>query len=175
MSVALRPATLADVDAALAAELDPGTRIRLGEVTRGWHERRLTDPAAEHLVVERDGHPAGHVVLEHEGGVTELARIVVWPGGRGAGTGRAALVAAVDHAFARPGTHRVWLDAKTDNAVARGLYRSAGFVEEGVLREAMAEPDGSWSSLVIMAVLDREWLSARPPARRAPAPSDRPR
>jgi len=173
MTVQLRPSTPSDIAAALAAENDPAARRWLGEVSAAWHERHLTDPAAEHLVVERDGTAVGYIVLVTVDGVAELRRIVVWPEARGTGAGRAALVAAVDHAFAR-GAHRVWLDVKPANAVARALYTSTGFVEEGVLREAMPEPDGSWSSLVVMAVLDREW-ALRPAAPRVPAPSDRPR
>ena len=184
MTVSLRPSTASDVAAALAAENDPATRRWLCEVSAAWHERHLTDRAAEHLVVERAGTAIGFVVLVTVGGVAELRRIVVWPQARGTGAGRKALVAAIDHAFARPGTHRVWLDVKPANAVARALYTSVGFVEEGVLREAVLEPDGSWSSLVVMAVLDREWAALqelggpdplRPALRRAPAPSDRPR
>jgi diamine N-acetyltransferase len=184
MTVRLRPSTASDVPGALAAEYDPASRPWLCEVSTAWHERHLTDPAAEHLVVERAGTAVGFVVLVIVGGVTELRRIVVWPQARGTGAGRAALVAAVDHAFARPGTHRVWLDVKPANAVARALYTSVGFVEEGLLREAVPEPDGSWSSLVVMAVLDREWAALqdlrgpdplRPAPPRAPAPSDRPR
>jgi diamine N-acetyltransferase len=174
MTVRLRPSTPHDLAAAVAAENEPAARRWLGDVSAAWHERHRADPATEHLVVERDGVAVAHVVLVTDGGVAELRRIVVWPEVRGTGVGRAALVATLDHAFAR-GAHRVWLDVKPGNAVARALYTSAGFVEEGVLREAVPEPDGSWSSLVVMAVLDREWAAIRPAARRAPAPSERPR
>jgi hypothetical protein len=40
---------------------------------------------------------------------------------------------------------------------ARALYRSEGFVEEGVLRAALREPDGSFASLVVMGRLRPEW------------------
>ena len=35
--------------------------------------------------------------------------------------------------------------------------RSEGFVEEGVLRDALREPDGSFASLVVMGLLRPEW------------------
>ncbi|MGI5129235.1 GNAT family N-acetyltransferase [Pseudonocardia sp. CA-107938] len=177
MTVRLRPSTPSDLTAVLAAETDPTTRQWLGDASIAWHERHRADPAAEHLVAERDGAPVGHVVLVSADGVAELRRIVVWPDARGTGAGRATLIAAADHAFARPGTHRLWLDVKAGNAIARRLYAGAGFVEEGVLREAMLETDGSWSSLVVMSVLDREWAARdlRSTAPRAPGPTADPR
>ena len=55
------------------------------------------------------------------------------------------------------GAHRRWLDVKPFNDRARALYRSEGFVEEGLLRDALREPDGSFQDLVIMSILRPEW------------------
>jgi diamine N-acetyltransferase len=80
----------------------------------------------------------------------ELRRIVIARPGHG--LGRAALTLVLDHAFGELRAHRVWLDVKRDNARARHLYAALGFVEEGVLRDALRVGDG-YESLVLMAKL----------------------
>jgi diamine N-acetyltransferase len=60
-------------------------------------------------------------------------------------------------AFDELGAHRLWLDVKPFNDRARALYRSEGFVEEGVLRGALLEPDGTFQDLVVMSLLRPEW------------------
>lgn len=49
------------------------------------------------------------------------------------------------------GAKRVWLDVKPGNSRARRLYSHEGFEEEKLLTNAIAEPDGTWSDLIIMA------------------------
>ena len=56
---------------------------------------------------------------------------------KGRGYGRATLALAIERAFEEHGAHRLWLDVKPHNERARSLYRSAGFVEEGMLRDAL--------------------------------------
>jgi diamine N-acetyltransferase len=75
---------------------------------------------------------------------------------RGRGVRGAAIRAVLDHAFAALGAHRVWLDVMSHNARARSAYARAGFVEEGVLRDAILTPDG-FVSLVVLSVLRPDW------------------
>ena len=84
----------------------------------------------------------------------ELRRLAVTVKGRG--HGRAALRAAIALAFEEHGAHRLWLDVKPHNERARSLYRSAGFAEEGVMRDALFH-DGKFESLVLMSILRPEW------------------
>jgi len=51
----------------------------------------------------------------------------------------------------------LWVLAASE-ARARHLYRSAGFTEEGVLRESLREPDGTYSSVAVLSVLAGEPL-----------------
>jgi len=55
----------------------------------------------------------------------------------------------------------LWLDVYDDNVRAIAAYERAGFVHEGVLREAMAKSTGEIGSLAIMSILRREY-EARP-------------
>ena len=84
----------------------------------------------------------------------ELRRIVVSEPGRR--LGRTALALVLDHAFTLLDAHRVWLDVMVHNERARRAYRAVGFVEEGVLRDALLG-DGGYESLVVMSILAGEW------------------
>ena len=72
------------------------------------------------------------------------------------GYGRAVLRLTMVQAFADHSAHRLWLDVKPHNERALALYRSAGFVEEGLLRDALFT-DGRFESLIVMSVLRPEW------------------
>jgi GNAT superfamily N-acetyltransferase len=104
-----RPATAAEVDAALAE--DP------------------TDDLACFLVGRYAGEPAGCVGLRVIGpGVTELTRLFVRPKARRTGGGRALLAAAEDAALGI-GADTMRLDTRHDLVEARTLYAAHGYIE----------------------------------------------
>ncbi len=120
---------------ALARELyglpdtDPGPH-------REPFEALVNDVDAAPFLATADGEPAGLVVfrfrrrLNHatfEGWISDL---VVREAHRGKGIGRA-LVAAVIAEWRLRGSHRLELEVSYDRTVARALYESAGFVEQG--------------------------------------------
>ncbi|MGW0478904.1 GNAT family N-acetyltransferase [Nonomuraea sp. NPDC003214] len=76
----------------------------------------------------------------------------------GKGYGTEAIELVLGHAFTRTPLHRVSLWVHTFNERARHVYEKAGFVEEGVLRDAL-HWDGAWHDSVIMSVLRPEWLA----------------
>jgi RimJ/RimL family protein N-acetyltransferase len=57
-------------------------------------------------------------------------------------------------------SHRVWLDTFTWNHRAQRAYLAAGFVREGVLRDALRKK-GRFESLIVMSILRPEWEAAR--------------
>jgi diamine N-acetyltransferase len=121
------------------------------------HQQGLTDPDWLYWIIEEQGAPAGHVILRglksaHRS--VELKRIVISEPGRG--LGRIVLEAVLDKVFHEFKAHRLWLDVFEDNGRARHVYRSAGFVEEGVLRECLNQ-GGRFRSLVVMSVLEDEY------------------
>jgi RimJ/RimL family protein N-acetyltransferase len=151
--VTLRPTRDEELDSLREAEKDPDTRRWLGDVSAEWHRNALDGSDIEHLSIVGSGRLVGFVVLAGlTSGEIELRRIVTVPEHRGKGLGRAALNELVDRAFDAHGAYRLWLDVKVDNTRARTLYESAGFVAERVVENALREPDGSYSSLLIMAL-----------------------
>jgi RimJ/RimL family protein N-acetyltransferase len=81
-------------------------------------------------------------------------RVVVSEPGKGLGC--MVLEAVLSKAFDELAAHRLWLDVFEHNARARHVYRSVGFVEEGVLRECVKQQE-RYASLVVMSILENEY------------------
>jgi len=69
-------------------------------------------------------------------------------------------------AFSVLGAHRVELEVLASNSRAINCYRACGFRQEGIRREAGLYPDG-WKDLILMGVLQSEYLSKPKTARAA--------
>jgi diamine N-acetyltransferase len=153
----LTRATEADLGFVHDAEADPETAPYITQCSRARHAQLLEDPNEALLLAVEAGNPVGFVLLagltnEHRG--IELRRIVVLDKGRG--VGRRVLELTLEHAFGELGAHRVWLDVMPHNQRARRAYAAVGFVEEGLLRDALLV-GGAYESLVVMSVLEPEW------------------
>jgi RimJ/RimL family protein N-acetyltransferase len=75
-------------------------------------------------------------------------------GARGRGYGTEAVRLLVDFAFRDLNLHRVWLRVFRSNTRALKTYAAAGFVREGVMRDA-AFVDGRFVDVVVMRKLQR--------------------
>ena len=152
----LRPTGEDDLDYVVAAEADPDNAPFLAPSPRDEHLGFLRDPRQRHLIAEAGERPVGFALLRlhPEDRAVELRRLAVTEKGRG--YGRAALRLAIAHAFEEHDAHRLWLDVKPHNERALTLYRGAGFVEEGLLRDALYYGD-RFESLIVMSMLRPEW------------------
>ncbi|MEU9591161.1 GNAT family protein [Streptomyces sp. NPDC048219] len=130
------------------------------ERLRDWYGSRGARPDRLDLAVTdpADGELLGEVVLYEWDPVNRSCtfRTLIGPRGRGRGVGTEATRLIVGHGFEQAGLHRVQLEVYGNNHRALRVYEKAGFVVEGVRREA-AWRDGEWVDEVVMAVLDREW------------------
>lgn len=111
-----------------------------------------------YVVIEQDGRPAGHVLLDPLGlastrHVVQLT-IVVHPGHTGRGYGRALMTHAIDWARARPDIEKIELRVRSSNPRAIALYHSLGFVEEGRLRDRIKLSEG-YADDICMALFVR--------------------
>ncbi|MDB4932750.1 MAG: Acetyltransferase, family protein [Myxococcaceae bacterium] len=91
-------------------------------------ERWAQDVSAHTLFAERDGAVVGYLYGQPLSAVGYVRHLVVAPAARGAGLGRALMLAAADGFRAR-GCERWCLNVRTDNAAALGLYRALGMAE----------------------------------------------
>jgi RimJ/RimL family protein N-acetyltransferase len=144
---------------------EPTTELTL-ERLRSWYGSRAGLPDRLDLAVtdRATGELVGEAVLYDvdPGARSCTFRILIGARGRGRGLGTEATRLIVGYGFERGGLHRVQLEVYGDNHRARRAYEKAGFVVEGVRREA-ALRGGRWVDEVVMGVLDHEWTApARP-------------
>jgi diamine N-acetyltransferase len=156
VNVQFRPTEAADLDYVLQAEHDPENSRYVFSWTRQQHLQALANPDVAHLIVQ-DQRPVGYILL---GGrldpnqTINLQRIVITD--KGKGYGKASVERIKQLVFETYNAHRLWLDVKTHNDRARALYRSAGFVEEGLLRECL-KSGSEYESLIVMSILKPEY------------------
>lgn len=111
------------------------------------------------LSAEADGEVVAHVMVQRRSGphrahVGEIA-IIVRNSWRGVGVGRALMDVAI--AWGRAvGLAKLALSAFPGNARAIGLYRSLGFVDEGLARGEVRMRDGDRDLLLMGLALGRD-------------------
>lgn len=162
MQVSIRRAVPADLAFIMASERQPAFVRMVGQWPAERHEAAMASADFAYLIGCREGAaPAGFAILRDLNNRSDnigLQRIVAAEAGRG--FGRPFLTAVVDWVFAETACHRFLLEVFTDNTRARHVYRSLGFTEEGLLREAVKRPDGSRVDQVLMSLLRPEWRRA---------------
>jgi RimJ/RimL family protein N-acetyltransferase len=156
----LRPAMPADIPAIVALERMPEARKFVGQWPEERHREALAHADARYFVSETEsGALQAFAILRglaEPSRAIELKRIVVDPPEHG--LGRKILNELRRIAFEDLHAHRFFLDVYEDNARARHLYESLGFVYEGTLREA-ALRGGQYCSLRLMSLLEREYAA----------------
>ena len=147
-----------DLDGILFIERHPENVHWICPYTRERHIGAIDSEVEFHYVIEdKRGQMVGFIILaitEKEAESIEFRRIAIRD--KGKGYGRETIRWIKDWAFNKMGAHRLWLDVFTDNDRARALYRSEGFVEEGVKRESIQSGEGRRSQL-IMSILSNEY------------------
>jgi RimJ/RimL family protein N-acetyltransferase len=121
--------------------------------------RNLQPDRLDLAVVDKaSGECVGEVVLNEwdKGNRSCNFRTLIGPGGRDRGLGTEALRLIVGYGFEQLGLHRISLEVYAFNPRARHVYEKAGFIAEGVLREALRYED-QWIDATVMSLLDHEW------------------
>lgn len=175
--VLLRPFIAADIPALRAAMQDPEV-LRLTGSVHDDNEEYGRDPARDEqfrqwrnaqsdrldlaVIDYATGQCIGEVVLNEwdEGNRSCNFRTMLGPAGRDRGLGTEALSMIVGYGFERLGLHRISLEVYAFNPRARHVYEKAGFIAEGVLREALRF-NGEWIDATVMSILAPEWARHR--------------
>lgn len=128
------------------------------ERTEAWIARASGDPTMVPFAVLRDDEHVGNVIFDRIDEYMESARLSIYVGEPGRGTGKDALRLALRWAFAERALNKVWLTVHVKNARAVAAYTKVGFLVEGVLRDDFML-HGERVDALLMSVLRREWVS----------------
>jgi RimJ/RimL family protein N-acetyltransferase len=156
--IALRRAVGDDLGFIMETERIPEHEGLIGRWSAERHRASMASGDFAYLIALEDGQPVGFAILRDLGdphGNVGLQRIAMVEPGKG--RGRAFLSAVLGWTFAQTPCHRLCLEVFTDNVRARRVYRSLGFVEEGVLRQVVRRPDGRRADQYLMSILRPEW------------------
>jgi RimJ/RimL family protein N-acetyltransferase len=157
----LSAATAEDIAFIVETENLPETRDYIRRWTSEEHAAAMRDPDTRYIISTNDtGTHIGFVILrgfQSEDRNIELKRVVMQSPGQG--NGKQALRLLIKKVFEDFGAHRLWLDVFESNHRAQHVYRSLGFQQEGILREAIYR-DGKYHSLLLMSLLDREYQAS---------------
>jgi RimJ/RimL family protein N-acetyltransferase len=161
-AMTLARATAHDISFIMACERRPDYERLVGRWPEAQHIATMAEPDFIYLVGSADGERRGFVIL-HDRFLgfpnLYLKRVAVHDANRG--FGRVLLAAVTDWVFANTETHRFWLEVVETNTRAAHVYRSLGWREEGCVREAFVEPDGTRGSYIQMSLLRPEWQAPR--------------
>ena len=138
MSLTIRPAVLADLDAIWAIE----SAVFSGDAwSRGMIEEELTGEHRQYLVlIDAEGGIRGYGGLLVVGETGDIQTVALAPEVRGGGYGRRLMDALLD-AAALQAVSEVFLEVRADNPVAQSLYLGIGFAQIAV-REKYYQPEG---------------------------------
>ena len=146
----------ADLDYVLNAEYDDQNRQYIMPWSREQHLQAIVSPDLAHLIVwskTRIGYVILAGLLDPNQSI-EFRRVVIV--NKGKGYGKATIEIIKKLAFETYDAHRLWLDVKAQNNRAQAVYKAAGFVVEGTLRECLKSA-GEYESLIMMSMLQREY------------------
>lgn len=156
MVIRLRQTEEVDLDYILSAENNDENRQYIVPWSREKHLQAMNTPDILHLIVQKEV-KVGYAILAgltNVDNAIELRRIVITE--KGKGYGRATIEMIKELAFNNYKAHRLWLDVKLQNLRAQSIYKAAGFVVEGILRECLKTGD-KYDSLMIMSILQQEY------------------
>ena len=171
--IVLRPITLEDTPLIVRWRSDPrvyGTLFRQEPITEERHrqwlrEMVLSGKCDQFIIVDKaQNRPVGTVFLkeiDREHLRAEYAIFIGEETARGRGIGSEAARLMTDYGFQQLGLNRIYLYVFASNVRAIASYRSAGFREEGRLRENYRCKDGSFADVLMMSLLRGEWLEKR--------------
>lgn len=132
------------------------------DVDNNWYASYLSNRnSCVRLAIEESSSNVivGAVYLTSIDWLNRSAEFSIWIGlseHQNKGVGKFATHKILDHAFKDLGLHRIYLTVLERNARARKLYKSVGFSEEGVLRQAVFK-NGCYENMVSMSILMNEF------------------
>jgi len=167
-SIAMRPVEAGDLEAMRRLRNDPSTWQYLSDATListemqlRWFDnnsRSLDDRYYAIILPDESNRFIGIVRTDEIDYKNRSIRVGldIVPEERGKGYGTLGFQMIFRYFFNYHSFRRLWLCVLEDNEIAKKLYKSAGFIEEGRLRQAIWR-DGRWKDYIIMSILEDEY------------------
>jgi RimJ/RimL family protein N-acetyltransferase len=146
-----------DIKTIIELEQMPENKQFITPYTYKQHLQVINDQNQSHLSIFCDNEFVGFTILsgfQDSPHSIEFRRIVV--DAKGKGIGKEVIYKVQKLVFNIEGSHRLWLDVFETNTRARHIYKQLGFLEEGILRDAV-KTDDIFQNLVIMSILKHEF------------------
>ena len=106
-----------------------------------WSVESLRDTAGTLTLIATDNSTVvGYIITRCVAGEAELFRICVKEEARRHGTGRLLLMRGIE-AAREDGAGKMFLEVRSQNAPARALYASTGFMEAGLRKNYYSDPE----------------------------------
>jgi ribosomal protein S18 acetylase RimI-like enzyme len=158
VQIIFRETKEADLNSVLRMERNPENRPFIRQWTREQHRDAIIDDNMAHLVIQTTSNKmVGYMILigiENPDRSIRLQRIVV--DRKGEGNGRSAIKLLKKMVFEKYKAHRLWLEVVQHNDRAYSLYKSEGFVDEGVHRESLKQGE-KFVNIKVMSILEHEY------------------
>ena len=145
------------LDMILDIEKDNSSFVYIWPKKRHIEAMNSEDEMHISIINPEDRKLVGYILLAGTGSgdrALEFRRMAI--ADKGKGYGRTSIRFIKKYCFGVLKYHRLWLDVFTDNEKAISLYRSEGFIQEGILRDCRKYGD-SYRSMVIMSMLEQEY------------------
>ena len=157
--VEVRPTTKTDLDYVLKIERAPENAPFIRQWSIHQHQSAILDDNMVHLIVQKtsDNKTIGYIILvglKNPDQSIEFKRIVMKD--KNEGYGREAVQLVKKIVFENLGAHRLWLEVMENNDRAIQLYKSEGFISEGLHRESLKQGE-HFVSLQVMSILAHEY------------------
>lgn len=140
----------------------PLTADQLERYMAGSGDPEISERLIYKVVLDEDGRSVGHICLgsiDRSNRSARIGKVLLGdPSVRGRGIGSLMIEAVLRIGFDELRLHRISLGVFDFNRPAIACYERAGFVREGLLRDARRIGDAYWS-LIEMAMLEDEWRS----------------
>ncbi|NJD04181.1 MAG: GNAT family N-acetyltransferase [Ruminiclostridium sp.] len=146
-----------DLSYVLALEKKPENSPLIRQWKEESHKSAINSNNYYHIIVEYKNQKAGYIILSGLNSIDrniELTRIVIDK--KDIGIGRKSIKALKALVFEELHAHRLWLNVRMKNEKAKYLYKSEGFVEEGILRDFILY-ENCYEPIIIFSILENEY------------------
>lgn len=148
-----------DLDKIIEIENDKENSRFVYQWTKDRHIEAIKDENWMHITIKDKNNEniVGYMLLDgikskHD--TIELTRIVI--SDKGKGYGRQTIKIVKKLCFEKLACHRLWLDVYDYNTKAIKLYKSEGFIQEGLLRDCK-KIDNKYYSMGVFSMLKEEF------------------